>query len=89
MRLDLAQQRLLCVSQHILGRQRQRFAMLTAKLDAMSPLKVLTRGYAMAQQEDGGLIRNIGDVASGDTVSISLADGSFTATVNEVKERKP
>ena len=54
----------------------------------MSPLKVLTRGYAMAQQEDGSLIRSIGNVASGDTVSISLADGSFTATVNEVKERK-
>ena len=87
--LELLENRLISGEIQQINRKKQRYIGLTAKLDAMSPLKVLTRGYAMAQQEDGGLIRNIGDVTSGDTVSISLADGSFTATVNEVKERKP
>ena len=87
--LELLENRLISGEIQQINRKKQRYIGLTAKLDAMSPLKVLTRGYAMAQQEDGGLIRNLGDVASGDTVSISLADGSFTATVNEVKERKP
>ena len=86
--LELLENRLISGEVQQINRKKQRYIGLTAKLDAMSPLKVLTRGYAMAQQEDGSLIRSIGNVASGDTVSISLADGSFTATVNEVKERK-
>ena len=53
----------------------------------MSPLKVLTRGYAMTQGEDGTLIRSIKDVMPNQPVTVSLADGRFTATVNEVKER--
>ena len=86
--LELLENRLISGEVQQINRKKQRYIGLTAKLDAMSPLKVLTRGYAMAQQEDGSLIRSIGNVTSGDTVSISLADGSFTATVNEVKERK-
>ena len=70
------------------NRKKQRYIGLTAKLDAMSPLKVLTRGYSMTQKEDGALVRSISDVHPMDQVEISLADGIFTATVNEVKERK-
>ena len=85
--LEMLQNRLVSAQIQQNNRKKQRFIGLTAKLDAMSPLKVLTRGYAMAQQENGRLIRSIYDVKCGDGVSISLADGSFTATVHEVKER--
>ena len=85
--LEMLQNRLISAQIQQNNRKKQRFIGLTAKLDAMSPLKVLTRGYAMAQQENGRLIRSIYDVKCGDGVSISLADGSFTATVREVKER--
>ena len=69
-----------------IDRNRQHYVALTAKLDAMSPLKVLSRGYAMTQRADGGVIRSISQVAAGDTVRISLSDGSFTAAVTDVKE---
>lgn len=65
----------------------QKFISLTAKLDAMSPLKVLTRGYAMVQREEGGLIRRISDVNVKERVNVSLADGNFTAIVEQKKEQ--
>ena len=84
MRLDLAQQRLLGVSQHILGRQRQRFAMLTAKLDAMSPLKVLGRGYSVVKNEEGRLVRSVKQIQVGQMLKIQFEDGQGKALVQEV-----
>jgi exodeoxyribonuclease VII large subunit len=59
---------------------------LTAKLDAMSPLKVLTRGYAMTQTEDGSLLRSVKQTKIGDKIRVSLSDGSVFASVSDVKE---
>ena len=69
-----------------IDRNRQRYVALTAKLDAMSPLKVLSRGYAMTQKNDGEMIRSVSAIAVGDSVDILLSDGRITATVTEVKE---
>ena len=66
--------------------RKQRFVALAAKLDAMSPLKVLTRGYAMAQTGSGVMLRSVGQVSQGDTVSVTLSDGKLIATVSEIKE---
>jgi len=66
--------------------KKQRFVGLTAKLDAMSPLKVLTRGYAMTQTEDGSLLRSVRQTRVGDTIKVSLSDGSIFAFVSDVKE---
>ena len=85
--LQLLQNRLISAQIQQNNRKKQRFIGLTAKLDAMSPLKVLTRGYAMAQTEDGSLIRSVSDVKPQDQITVSLADGNVTAIVNEVKER--
>jgi exodeoxyribonuclease VII large subunit len=85
--LQMLQNRLTSAQIQQNNRKKQRFIGLTAKLDAMSPLKVLTRGYAMAQTEDGRLIRSISDVKPQEQITVSLTDGNFTATVNEVKER--
>jgi exodeoxyribonuclease VII large subunit len=52
----------------------------------MSPLKVLTRGYAMAQDAEGGVIRSVNQVAIGDTLQISLGDGKLTTAVTDIKE---
>ena len=59
---------------------------LTAKLDAMSPLKVLTRGYSMAQDERGTVIKSAAQVASGDHITLTVTDGKIHATVTETKE---
>ena len=66
--------------------KRQRYAALTGKLDAMSPLKVLSRGYTMTYTDDRTLLRTIKQVQQGDRISVQLSDGSLNATVSKVKE---
>ncbi len=82
------QQRLGDLSAALLGRKRQRFAALAASLDAMSPLKVLGRGYAVVRGTEGDILKSYRDVATGDQVSVTLGEGGFTATVDRpyVKE---
>jgi exodeoxyribonuclease VII large subunit len=62
--------------QTLLGRQ-------AARLDAMSPLAVLARGYAIATT-DAGAVRNAADLAKGDRVSVRVHRGKFVAEVKEV-----
>jgi len=81
MELLHVQQRLGDLSDVLLNRKKQRFATLAASLDAMSPLKVLGRGYAMAQGSDGSILKSYQDVAAGDQVSVTLGEGGFTAVV--------
>ena len=66
----------------LVARKRQRFSALAASLDAMSPLKVLGRGYAMAQNKDGQILKSYQDVTAGDRVSVTLGEGGFTCTVD-------
>ena len=78
--------RLVAAQSRGISLKRQRFVALTSKLDAMSPLKVLTRGYAMTQTEDGNLLKTVRSVKVGDSIKVSLQDGSVTAQVSDVKE---
>ncbi len=85
--VELLQNRMLSGYNRQLTQKREVYIRMTAKLDAMSPLKVLTRGYAMAQKDDGSVIRSVNDVAAGENVQVSLADGQLTAQVKSIKER--
>ena len=85
--LEMLRGRLLAAENQQLGKKERRFAALTAKLDAMSPLKVLSRGYAMGQREDGKILRSICDVSVGDTVLVTVEDGCIHATVNRLEEK--
>lgn len=84
-RKDVAflQNRLTAVQQGSVDRKKQRFIGLTAKLEAMSPLKVLTRGYAIAQTKIGQTVRSVADVMPGDEIRVTVADGNIYATVTE------
>lgn len=82
----LLSNRLISAQNVQLSRKKQRYIALTAKLDAMSPLKVLTRGYAMAHNSNDQIIRSVTDVSRGEAVRVSLSDGQFTATVTDIKE---
>ena len=86
MELVHVQQRLGDLASGQLARKRQSFASLAASLDAMSPLKVLGRGYAMAQNETGRILKSYRDVTAGERVSVTLGEGGFTATVKEVRK---
>lgn len=67
----------------------RRLASLAASLDAMSPLKVLGRGFSVLTNEDGHLIRSSTEVVSGERLTATLAEGKLICTVNHcVKEKK-
>lgn len=87
--LDYVQRRLVAASQQQLAGKKQRFIALTAKLDAMSPLKVLARGYSVTRTADGRVLRDARDVSAGDTLKIRLLRGSVSATVRETEEETP
>ncbi|HVQ39196.1 MAG TPA: exodeoxyribonuclease VII large subunit, partial [Pyrinomonadaceae bacterium] len=61
-------------------------ALAAASLDALSPLAVLGRGYAIAQSEDGKLLRDASAVAIGDSVRVRLAKGDLQARVETIKD---
>ena len=86
--LQLFDNRLIAAQRMTLDRKKQRFIACTAKLDAMSPLKVLSRGYAMAQKADGSLLRSASQTQVGDSVTVSFSDGYLTAAVTDVKEKE-
>ena len=83
----LLSNRLISAQTRTVEQKRRKFVEQTAKLDAMSPLKVLTRGYAMAQKKDGTVLRSVKQVDIADQIAVKVADGSITAMVTDVKEK--
>jgi len=66
---------------------RSRLAGLTALLDSLSPLAVLARGYAIVRTlPEGKVVRNAGDLSTGDPVGINVAKGRFNAVVTTIEE---
>ena len=57
-------------------------------LDAMSPLKVLSRGYSVSMSDSGSVITSVQQVNQNDSVSVSVSDGVFRAVVLDKKEQK-
>ncbi len=68
----------------LLHRPKARLGRLAASLDAMSPLKVLARGYAMATDDTGTPLRTVQGRQAGDHVTVALADGQLGCRVETV-----
>ena len=58
-----------------------KFVKEVAKLDALSPLKTLTRGYSIISKQDGKIAKEVKDLSQGEKVSIRLSDGKVDAQV--------
>ncbi|MGM9598601.1 MAG: exodeoxyribonuclease VII large subunit [Faecousia sp.] len=86
LRLDYTHRRLGAASTALLNQNREQFVRLTAKLDAMSPLKVLGRGYSVTLNENGQLVKSVKAVKCGDSLTVRMSDGKLTAQVQEVFE---
>ena len=84
--LDLAAQRLVRAMESRTSRRRERAARLAAALDALSPFKVLSRGYAIGQTVDGTVLTSIRQVEPGDPVLLRVSDGTVTCRA-EKKEK--
>lgn len=65
---------------------RERLRELSAALDAMSPLKVLGRGYSIAQREDGKVLSSVQDIALGSTFTLRLSDGALGCRAEKLEE---
>ena len=81
MLLDYQSERLEYGLQRSLMGQRERIGRLAAALDAMSPLKVLGRGYAIAQHTDGRIVCKVADAVEGELLELKLSDGSINCRV--------
>ncbi len=68
-----------------LSKHRDAFATHVAKVNALNPLSVLSRGYSVAEGENG-LIKSISDVSANEEVRIILSDGKFRARVLDVNK---
>lgn len=86
-RLTAAAQRLSHTPQRLTA-YRQQLKGLQARLTLLSPLGVLGRGYALAFNEDGRLLRDAASIAIGDNIRIHLADGELTAQVQSHRAEK-
>ena len=84
--LKLLENRLLAAQNQRIHTFSKAYLTNAAKLDALSPLKVLTRGYAIAQSKDGQVVRSIKQVSAGENLFIKVSDGSVTATIACVEE---
>lgn len=81
--LELLNQRLMTAENSAVESHRRRFVSMTAKLDAMSPLKVLTRGYALACDKNGDLIRSVDQARPGEEMRLRVSDGTIKAKIIE------
>jgi exodeoxyribonuclease VII large subunit len=64
----------------------KRLGLAAASLDALSPLAVLQRGYAIAQHQNGRLLRDARSISVGESVKVRLAKGRITASVDEIED---
>ena len=83
--LDHRLQRLLSAEERIVSARRQSFVRLAASLDAMSPLRVLRRGYAVATDDRGALVRSAAALSAGDRVKLRFTDGAADCRVETVE----
>ena len=83
-RLDIGRARLDAAARRALDRRRQAFAALVARLDALSPLRVLERGYALATR-DGRVVTDAAALAPGDPIELRFARGRARGRITDVE----
>lgn len=86
-KLTVLRQRLLAAGQGGLHRRRLRFAQTVATLDAISPLRVLARGYAVATRgKRGAVVTDAATLKAGDTLHVRFAKGAANCRVTDTEE---
>ncbi len=80
--LDFLSEKLSSAASRKVLKSRENFAALVAALDAMSPLKVLSRGYSIVSNSNGKIIKKVSDTRTGDKIDVRVEDGSIKCTVD-------
>ena len=85
MALDRVQAQLISSGQRLIFDKRQQLVQKSAAMDAMSPLKVLARGYVAVSDEDGKTVRSIRQITEGNYLMLRFADGKAACTVDQTE----
>ncbi len=72
---------------HSLNNKHQQLASTAQLLQAVSPLEILGRGYSIASDKSGSILRDTTGLNTGDVVSTRLAKGSFTSTITKISDK--
>ena len=87
-RLGTLGHRATAVGADLLGRRDRRLEKAMAGLDAMSPLRVLDRGYSITQTAGGRILRDSSETSVGDALRIRLAKGEIEAAITGKTDEK-
>lgn len=79
--LDNVVNRFDSVTDNILSEKKQKFKIYISKLEGLNPLGVLSRGFSVAKDSGGKVIKSVNDVNKGDKFDLVLNDGSISAVV--------
>ena len=84
MRLDRLRDELSAAQTDNLSLHHRRYIALAASLDAMSPLRVLSRGYSIASGADGTVVKSVSELSEGEKIRLRLSDGSADCVVDKI-----
>ena len=86
--LEMLKNRMISAQNQNIHLKKQKYIACISKLDAMSPLKVLMRGYSMTQNKAGQVLKSVNQIEAGERITVSLSDGRLSAVVMEKKEAR-
>ena len=86
--MGLLERRLSRLGSQLIAERRRPLESLASKLDALSPLKVLDRGYSLARGPDGSVLRSHQGLAPGDAITVTLRDGDLRTRIEEILARR-
>lgn len=88
MMIERCRDKLCASAERLVSAKKQRFVALAAGLDAMSPLRVLARGYAIAADGHGSIVKSVSALSEGDRLSLTLSDGIAHCSVMNTEKKE-
>ena len=85
---DSLQQELAQAMEAELDAKKHRLSLMAAKLSALSPLTVLSRGYTITPAAGHSAVQCVSDVSAGDTIRTTVADGTISSVVSGIKKER-
>ena len=82
LQIDFALNKIQDKCRYKLEKNKNLYQNLNVKLDALSPLKTLSRGYSVVENVDGNVIKKASDLKRGESINVRFTDGKISATVN-------
>lgn len=85
--VDQTQAQMQGIAGHLTHRFHAEASLAAARLEDLSPLTILARGYSVTRAPDGSVVKSVAQTAPGESLAISVSDGTITATVTSAQPR--